>query len=235
MHGCALAEEVGITKIVIPHNPGLFSAYGLLAADFRSTLVKAVIKLIEMVDIREVEAVFQKLRLKGAKMLEKQRVPKRNMYFIHQMDLRYFGQSYELTIPTSSPFTEEVLHKTVENFHKKHIAVYGYAARSEPVELVNVKLIAVGVVEKPKLKKEPLHGEKPPKKAMVAERKVFFEHDNSYVGTPIYKREKLKAGNVISGPAVVEQYDATTIVYPDWIASVDRFGNLILEIKERGN
>lgn len=235
MHGCALAEELGITKLIIPNNPGLFSAYGLLAADFRSTLTKAIIKLTDRVDIKEVETIFQKLRLKGAEILKKQHVPKRNMHFIRQMDLRYFGQSYELTIPTSSPFTKETLNKTVENFHKKHIAVYGYAAKSEPVELVNVKLIAVGAVEKPKLKEQPLHGEKPPKKAMVAERKVFFEHDNSYVRTSVYRREKLKAGNVIRGPAVVEQYDATTIVYPDWIASVDKFRNIILKMKERGN
>jgi N-methylhydantoinase A len=235
MHGCALAEELKITKIIVPHNPGLFSAHGLLAADFRNNIVKAIMKLTGEVEVKKVEAVFQKLELQGAKLLEKQRVPKVNMQFVRQMDLRYFGQSYELTISTSKPFTEKVLHQTVENFHKKHRAIYGYAVKSEPVELVNVKLIAVGLVEKPKLKEKPLHGKKPSEKAVILKREVFFEQNNGYVETSVYMRERLKAGNVINGPAVIEQYDATTVVYPCWTASVDRFGNIVLSIGNGGN
>jgi N-methylhydantoinase A len=235
MHGCALAEELKITEIIVPLNPGLFSAHGLLAADFKNNLAKAIMKLTDEVDVKKVEAVFQNLELQGANLLEKQRVPKVNMHFIRQMDLRYFGQSYELTIPTSRAFTQEVLYRTVENFHKKHMAIYGYAVKDEPVELVNVKLIAIGLVEKPKLKKKPLHGEKLSKKAIIAKRRVFFEQKNDYVETSVYRRERLKAGNVINGPAVIEQYDATTVVYPDWTASVDRFGNIVLSIKNGGN
>ncbi|MGC9345188.1 MAG: hydantoinase/oxoprolinase family protein [Candidatus Bathyarchaeales archaeon] len=235
MHGCALAEELNIIKIIVPHNPGLFSANGLLAADFKNNLVKAVMKLIDEVDVKKVEAAFRKLEFKGARLLEKQHVPKANMHFIRQMDLRYFGQSYELTIPTSTPFTEDVLRQTVESFHKKHTAIYGYAVKEEPVELVNVKLTAVGLVEKPKLKERPLHREKPSKEALMAKRKVFFEKYNDYINTPIYRREKLKAGNIINGSAVIEQYDTTTVVYPNWTASVDRFENIVLSIKNGGN
>lgn len=235
MHGCALAEELNLTKIIVPHNPGLFSAHGLLAADFKNNFVKALMKLMDEVEVKKVEAAFQELEVKGAKLLEKQRVPKANMHFIRQMDLRYFGQSYELAIPTSTPFTEDVLRQTVESFHKKHIAIYGYAVRDEAVELVNVRLIAVGLVEKPKLKEKPLHREKPLKEAVAAKRKVFFEQNGEYIKAPIYGREKLKAGNIINGPAVIEQYDATTVVYPDWVAKVGRFGNIVLSIKTGGN
>jgi len=235
IHGCALAEELRITKIVVPHNPGLFSAHGLLAADFRNNLVKAIMKLTDEVEVKKVEAIFQKLELQGAELLEKQRVPKVNMHFMRQMGLRYFGQSYELTIPTSKPFTEKVLRQAVESFHRKHRAIYGYAVKDELVELVSVKLIAVGLVEKPKLREKPLHGKKPSKEAVIAERKVFFEQDNGYVETSVYRRERLKAGNVINGPAVIEQYDATTVVYPCWTASVDRFGNVVLSIGNGGN
>ena len=235
MHGCALAEELRTTKIIIPPNPGLFSAYGLLAADFRNNFAKAIMKPIDEVDVKKGEAVFQKLEIQGAKLLEKQRVPKTNMQFIRQMDLRYFGQSYELTISTCRPLTREVLHQTVESFHEKHKAVYGYAVKNEPVELVNVKLIAVGLVDKPKLKEQPLHRKKPSKEAITAKRKVFFEQNNDYIETSIYMRKRLKAGNMIDGPAVIEQYDATTVVYPDWVASVDRFGNIVLSMKNGGN
>jgi len=231
MHGCALAEELSLTKIVVPHNPGLFSARGLLTADFKYNFVRAIMKLMDEIEVKEVETVFQEFAIKGAKLLEKQRVPKANMRFFSQMDLRYLGQSYELTIPTSAPFTEDVLRQTVENFHKKHTATYGYAVRDEPVELVNVRLMATGLVEKPKLKGRPLQREKPLKEAIIAKRKVFFEQNAEYISTPIYIRKKLKAGNSIHGPAVIEQYDATTVVNPNWVAEIGRFGNIILSTK----
>lgn len=234
MHGCALAEELRITKIVVPRSPGLFSAYGLLVADFRNTLVKAVLKLIDDVHIRKIERVFEKLELQGAKLLEEQKVPEAKMRFVRQMDMRYFGQSYELTVSTTKPLTEKALRQTVEAFHKMHMSIYGYAAKKEPVELANVKLIAVGLVESPKPKEQPPHREKPLKDAQIAERKVFFEQDDDYVETPIFKRERLKTGNVINGPAVIEQYDATTVIYPEWTALVDGFENVVLSMKNGG-
>jgi N-methylhydantoinase A len=228
MHGCALADELNLTEIIIPNNPGMFSAYGLLSADFKNNFVRALMKQIDEIEARSVETSFQELEIKGTKLLEKQHVLKANMQFIRQMDLRYFGQSYELTIPTSTQFTEDVLNRAVESFHKKHVATYGYSVRDEPVELVNVRLIATGLVEKPRLKERSLHQEQPLKEAVIGKREVFFEQQCEHIKTPIYRREKLKAGNIIGGPAVVEQYDATTVVHPDWIAAVDKFGNLVL-------
>jgi N-methylhydantoinase A len=235
MHGCALAEELNIKKIIVPQHPGLFSAYGLLATDFKNTLVMAVMKLMDEVNVKNVEANFQKLEFKGTKMLEKQHVPKINMRFIRQMDLRYFGQSYELTIPIPAPLTEDVLSQTVRSFHKKHMTIYGYAVKDEPVELVNIRLAAIGLVEKPTPEQKPQYEEKPLTDAMLGKRKVFFEQTDDYVETSIYRREKLKAGNIIDGPAVIEQYDATTVVYPNWTASVDKFENIVLSIKKGGN
>ncbi|MCW3977779.1 MAG: hydantoinase/oxoprolinase family protein [Candidatus Bathyarchaeota archaeon] len=235
MHGCALAEELNLAKIVVPPNPGLFSALGLLAADFRHNSAKAIMKLIDEIKAKELEATFQKLAARGAKLLTTQRVPKENMRFAREVDLRYVGQSYELTIPTSTPFTEDILRQTVGGFHMKHMATYGYAVRDEPVELVNLRLAATGLVEKPKLKAKPLRREKPSKEAIIAKRRVFFERKAEYTSTPIYARKKLKAGDIISGPAVVEQYDATTVVYPDWVAEIDGFENMILSIKTGGH
>jgi N-methylhydantoinase A len=232
MHGCALAEELKIPEIIVPPNPGLFSAYGLLAADFRNNLAKAIMELIDEVDIKKVEGAFQKLEHRGAELLEKQLVPRTNMHFVRQMDLRYFGQSYELTVPTLKPLTKRAFRQTVESFHRKHMAIYGYAVKDEPVELVSAKLIAVGLVEKPRFKEQLTHREKPSKDATTAKRKVFFEQNEDYIETSIYRREKLKAGNVIDGSAVIEQYDATTVVYPNWLAYVDRLGNIVLSTKK---
>jgi len=231
VHGCSLAEELGITTIVVPTSPGLFSAYGLLAADLKVNLAKAMMSPIDRVDAKEVEAIFENLGLEGAELLKEQRVPKDNMIFVHLIDLRYIGQSYEMPILTSRPFNKETLNQAVEDFHKKHKAVYGYSVTSEPVELVNVKLTAIGLAEKPKLKKQPLHKEKPPREAIIASRKVFFDQDSDYLEASVFERERLKAGSRINGPAIIEQYDATTVVNPDWTASVDAFTNVILSVK----
>jgi N-methylhydantoinase A len=235
MHGCALAQELNISKTIVPPNPGMFSAYGLLAADFRSSYVNAVMKLTTDVKAKKVENVFQKLELKGKRILGKQRVSKANTRFVRQLDLRYFGQSYELTVPANTPFTDTALQKAVENFHKKHKAICGYAVLDEPVELVNLRLTTIGFVKKPKLREQPLHGEKSSEKAVITKRKVFFEQYDDYVKTPIYRREKLNSGNVVEGPAVIEQYDSTTVVYPRWKASVDKLGNLVLSTQNGGN
>jgi N-methylhydantoinase A len=233
IHACALAEELKIGKIIVPSGPGLFSAYGLLSADFRNTFIKAIMELATEVDVKKVEDVFQKLELQGAEFLQKQQIPRSKMLFSRQMDMRYFGQSYELAIPTSKPFDEEALHRVIEDFHKKHETMYGYAVKEEPVELVNIEVKAMGVVDKPRLRKQVLKEEEPSSNALIGRRKVFFEGDNDFTKTSIYNREKLKSGNRISGPAIIEQYDSTTVVYPEWKASVDEIGNIVLVI-ERG-
>jgi N-methylhydantoinase A len=234
MHGCALAQELNISKTIVPPNPGMFSAYGLLAADLRSSHVDAVMKLTTDVKAKKVENVFQKLELKGKRILRHQRVSKANTQFVRQLDLRYFGQSYELTVPANTPFTDTALQQAVENFHKKHKAVCGYAVRDESVELVNLRLATIGFVKKPRLREQPSRGEKPSKEAVITSRKVFFEQYDGYVKTPIYRREKLNSGNVVEGPAVIEQYDATTVVYPRWKTSVDKLGNLVLSTQDGG-
>ncbi len=228
MHACALAEELQIGEIIIPYSPGMFSAHGLLSADFKNNFVKAIMMLATEVNTGEVEDSFQNLELQGAKSLERQQISKPNMRFVRQMDMRYFGQSYELTVPTSQPFTKKILRETVEAFHRKHQAIYGYAVEEEPVELVNVKVIAVGITDKPRLKKQPVQAEKPSLEALTTKRKVFFSEIDSFVETPIFLRERLKAENVIKGPAIIEQYDSTTVINPGWTASVDEIKDVVL-------
>jgi N-methylhydantoinase A len=231
MHACALAEELHISSIVVPTNPGLFSALGLLTADFTYSLVKAIMKTVKDVQLNDIETTFRKLQAEGMKILESQGVKPDNMTFLRQLDIRYFGQGYELTIPVLDPLTKEEYGKVMERFHSKHEAVYGYAVREENVELVNARLVAVGIVMKPKLMKQKLCPREPSPEALLTTRNVFFEKYKDFVSCPVYVREKLKPGNIISGPAVIEQYDATTVVYPNWKARVDGFGNFLMNFR----
>jgi N-methylhydantoinase A len=114
----------------------------------------------------------------------------------------------------------------VESFYRKHEATYGYSVKGEPLEVVNIAVTAVGVVKKPALNKHPrrkmLSAAKPKK------REVYFEKIGDYVDTPIYAREKLWVSDVIAGPAVVEQFDCTTIINPGWSSSIDDLLNIIM-------
>lgn len=229
IHCCALAEDLGISSIVVPVNPGLFSAAGLLAADLKHDLLRAVVKDVTEIDSQAVEKTFQDLETEGRTILEKEKVEAENMTFIREFDARYNGQAYELTIPAARPFAATELEKTIDEFHERHREVYGYAAPEETVELVNARLTVIGLVTKPKWQEAPLASEKPAEETISARRDCFFEDHDQWLKTPVYVRENLRPGNRIRGPAIVEQYDATTVIYPAWEAAVDRFGNICME------
>ncbi|MEA2090639.1 MAG: hydantoinase/oxoprolinase family protein, partial [Thermoproteota archaeon] len=234
MHACALAEELHISKIVVPPNPGLFSAYGLLTTNFTCNFVQAVMKTAEKIEYSDLEKTFNMLHGRGVKTLVSQGVKPENMKFSRQLDMRYFGQGYELTVPAPTLLTERSFQQVLKSFHRKHEAIYGYAREGVTVEVVNARLTAVGLVKRPKLKKQEPYKKKLLEEALSTMRNVFFEKYDGFEETPVYIREKLKCGNFISGPAVVEQYDATTVVYPDWEAEVDGFGNIVLTVSEGG-
>mgnify|MGYP001136373087 CR=1 FL=1 len=226
MHACVLAQELCIPRILVPSNPGLFSALGLLTADFRHDGVRALMKAIDSVSAEEVEAAFENLRSEGRRFLECQGVQSESMVFSRQIEMRYIGQSYELTVPAADRLTSQELSLAKESFHSKHESIYGYSVPTEPVELVNIRLASIGLVPRPRPSEQRFVGKEPSDDAILSMRRVFFEKYEGFVECPIYLRERLAPGNSLSGPAVVEQYDATTIVYPDWNACIDKIGSI---------
>ena len=222
MHVCALAEELEVSKIIVPPNPGMFSALGLLTADMFHDYIRPVVKRVSTVDTREIERTYSEMEAEGRETLREEGIPATKMSFLRQADLRYLGQSYELTIRAPKRVDDESLAATVIGFHKRHTEAYGYSAESEPVELVSLRLRAIGVIPKPNLK----GGEKGDAKPSEI-RRLYFETDNGWVETPVYQRDE-GWKEVITGPAVIEQYDATTVVYPYWRVETDYVGNLVL-------
>jgi len=226
MHVCALAEELGINKIIIPRNPGMFSALGLLTADLFHDYTHAIVKNIGTLDPEKINEIFQDMELKGRELLYSEGVQDTEMEFLRNLDLRYLGQAYELSVNTRTPFNKNELRNAIKLFHSKHKNVYGYSSPEEKVELVNVRLRAVGHIQKPELQTMELKGRPEPERY----RKVYYEKSDEWTDTPIYKRKKVK-GN-LKGPAIIEQYDATTVVYPKWSVNPDNYGNLILRREE---
>jgi len=222
LHACAVAAEVGVRRIVIPAHPGLFSAYGLLAADVRVASSRSFVARADAAAWGALGTALDALASDGNEELAAQGVAEADRAFAREVDLRYVGQSFELTVPAGS------LEATLDAFHLQHEARYGYAARDEAVEIVTARSIALGRTPKPQLVAgAPVHPAPPPHDALLETRAIW---NGAELGaTPVYARERLPRGTELVGPAVFEQYDATTYVAPGWRATIDPFENVLLE------
>jgi N-methylhydantoinase A len=163
------------------------------------------------------------METEGAATLASEGVPAEKTTFLRLADLRYLGQGYELTVDAPSNSYSNSFADLISLFHEKHREAYGYASPGEPVELVNLRLRAVGAIPKPKLTTSAEVNETKP----IETRNVYFE-SLGWARTPIYDRGVTRWSNRILGPAIVEQYDATTVLYPNWTAETDLYRNLIL-------
>jgi N-methylhydantoinase A len=143
--------------------------------------------------------------------------------------MRYVGQSYELTIPAAGAFTAATAGPLAERFHAEHDRVYGFSADTEPIECVSLRLAAIGKIAKPPLRKLEAGGAAEPKER----RPVYFAESQGFVDCPIYDRYRLGSAARFPGPAVIEEFDSTTIVHPGYAVRVDGQGNLIIEREEQ--
>jgi N-methylhydantoinase A len=223
LHACAVAADIGVARIIVPASPGVFSAYGLLAADVRASAVRSLVAPADEATWRRVRGVFDELAHETDTALGEQGVAKADRSFVRELDLRYVGQSTELVV--TSPRS---LDEAVDTFHQRHEQRYGFAARHDPVEIVAVRVTGIGTTPKPRLVAAPAPAARAPEQRALRERREVFD-GTAFVETPIYARAHLRPGDAFAGPAVVEQYDATTYVAPAWRARVDGYGNLVLE------
>jgi len=218
MHACSLAQKLRIPTVIVPKNAGVLSALGMLLSDTVKDYSVSVLRAGDRIRASELNRLFRPLLKEAAQDLKKEGFLRPGIRLLRSLDVRYIGQSYELTVPFSSGFRAD--------FHRLHLRRYGYADEARPVEVVNLRVKAVGVTEKPRLAEIEPKG-KDPKAARIDRRTMRF--DGRSQGAPVYAREKLGAGNVISGPALVLDYESTAVVPPRFVCRVDRFGNLILK------
>jgi N-methylhydantoinase A len=236
LHTCALADELAIPRVIIPPHPGLFSAWGLLVADHTHTEVRSILAPAESCSPNQLESLFQELEAQGQQALAHQspealaseQKSSGQITFRRKLEMRYMGQSFDLTLPVPGALDAASLAQVQDAFHALHEHTYGYAAREMAIELVTARLEAVAPLGKPVLPEQPLGPAQPASDAQVAERPVFFEEAGAFQPTPIYQREHLLPGNVVHGPAIIEQYDTTTLLPSGWSATMDRLTNLVL-------
>ena len=228
LHANRLAHEMNIPVTVIPTSPGTASALGLLVTDITYDYAATLIERVDRLEPETVAGVFADLRRQGAAALTAAGVAPADMAFVQNVDVRYVGQSYELSLPC--PTGAEgglVADDLLDEFHREHHRVYGHSVPGEPVETVNLRLTALGTIVKPPLLEKDA-GACPLPEAQRGARRVFFGEAGAFVDCPIYDRYLLSPGTKVAGPAIVEEYDSTTVIHPGYYAAVDQYGTLLL-------
>jgi N-methylhydantoinase A len=235
VHAAAVAEELGMRRIIVPARPGAFSALGLLCTDVVHDYIRSELGPLDRLDPAHAEKIFRELEAKAASELAEEGLDPSAAAFERDLDMRYTGQGYELRVPLSglwrNDLDAEALAAARTRFDDVHERIHGHAAKEKSVEVVSYRLRVRVSVPKFSPKPQPASPAAPPSpKAIKGTRQVFFAAQKP-TKTTIYDRERLCVGASFAGPAIVEQFDATSVVPPGWDASLDRLGNLILKRK----
>src|SRR5215467_11507507 len=230
VHAAAVAEELGMTRILVPSRPGAFSALGLLCTDVVHDYLRSELRPLSQIDADHAEAMFAGLETKARDDIQTEGLDAARAHYSRELDLRYAGQGYELRTPLDGLFDARISAATLAaaraRFDERHARIHGHSAKDRPVELVSYRLRLR--VEVPKFEqREEESSSGAAAHARKGERKVWFDGARPLVST-LYEREKLDPGAAVTGPAIVEQLDATTAIPPGWLATVDRFRNLLL-------
>ncbi|MCE4613785.1 MAG: hydantoinase/oxoprolinase family protein [Desulfurococcales archaeon] len=218
-----IARELKINKIIIPVYPAYFSAWGMLTADIRYDYVQTKVTPLSRLTVEEAESVYAKMASEGVSRLEK--IGIKEYALVRYMDLRYQGQEHTITILVPSSYDVDTIRRI---FHEQHEKTYGYKLPEYEIELVNYRLAVIGRTRKPPLPRIKEGAEEPPVEALKGRREALYE-GKGRIEVPVYEREKLLAGNRISGPAIIEEATSTTILYEEDVAKIDKYGNIVIE------
>lgn len=223
MHAAQIAEELGVSTVLVPRFPGNLSALGLIVSDVRHDDVRSWIKNLEALSGDELEREFQDMERVALSLLVEEGFRTKEILFQRSLDLRYKGQAFELNIPLQKG---DALKKVGERFHGCFYETYGHSRPEHSIELVNLRLSSFGLVEKPLLPAYESKG-KSIVQACQDERRVYFQ--GRFSATPIYERDLLPCEEIFPGPAIIEEKGATTVVPPGWSVRIDALGNLLLD------
>ncbi|WP_294926194.1 hydantoinase/oxoprolinase family protein [uncultured Paracoccus sp.] len=224
-----LARELGMSRVLVPRTPGVLCALGLLMTDLRSDFSATSLMRLDQATPEQVEAIFTDLRNRAAAWFEAEDIAPPARALNLAVDVRYAGQNYEIAVAIpDGPVTTETFDTIREGFLAAHRQLYGFVAEGEPMQLVTFRAAASGLVQKADFAPQPLEGADAGA-AVTGARPVWMVEARDFVEATLYDRALLKAGNVVPGPAIIDQMDSTTVVPPGMAATVDPYLNLILE------
>jgi len=231
LHAARLAKELDIGRILVPRNPGILCAMGLLLTDLRADFATTALRVLSPAVLPDIVAAFDALATQAGAWFAAEGIARQAQRVSRTVDMRYAGQNYELPIAVPDgaigPATLDLL---AERFEAAHRQAYGFVAEEDPVQLVTFRLEATGVVPKASFERHEDCGPDA-SAAVIARRDVWLPEAGGFVSCTVYDRDRLRAGNRVHGPAVIEQMDATTLVLPDMVARVEPHLNFVMEAR----
>jgi N-methylhydantoinase A len=230
LHSASVAKELSIRKIIIPNAPGHFSALGMLMADLRRDYVQTLFERMDDLAMAELEAQFKKLEAEGRQALEESGIPAERIAFERAADMRYVGQEHAVAVRMPADVGNEAARAEVKRrFDEAHDLRYSHSAPEESADIVSLRVSAIGRLNKPVIPQIPKGDATPPTAARRGTRSVIFEGAGALQAT-VFDRTQLQAGNVINGPAIIEEPASTTVVEPGDTVTVNEYGHLVLEL-----
>ena len=226
MHACWIAKQLGIPKVVIPIAPGQFSALGILLGQVRHDLVRTI-SVNE--SYNAIEKIFYSMKIEAENLIKKEKAKINKLSFEYSVDARYKGQEFTINISLKDyKFTTKNINDFINKFHKTYEQNYSHSSTQERIEIINLRIVAIGNLSKisiPKIKKGKI---KPKKNAIIMKTKMYLE--NKFVNCEVWDRSKLLAGNQIKGPTMIVDYGSTTIVPNNCLCKVSKYGQIIISI-----
>ena len=225
LHAGRIAEELGMAGVVVPLYPGVYSAMGLVMSDVKHDYIRSRLGALSKTTEAHINEIFEDLATQARADLSAEDFKADTIRIEPAIDMRYAGQGYEITIPCEAPLTSGAIAKLRAKFDALHKEMFGHTAPDEPVEIVSYRLRGVGVVPPVKIPQYAPTGAKL-SDAVRETRKAQF--DGKIVDCPVYQRERLDVGATFSGPAIIDQLDCTTVLFPGHSARVDEYRNIIM-------
>ena len=228
LHAAMVAQELGVQRVLVPPNPGAFSALGLLCTDVVHDYIRSDLKLIADVPIETARRIFDELTSTAQADLAREALDDRPRKFERTFDMRYAGQGYELPVAAADgEVNAELIAHAQEAFHHTHRALHGHASIDQPIEVVSYRLRVR--VQVPRYQARPKPWTAPTQPAQEPAQRLAYFGKSIPTPTTLMQRSSLAPGVKVAGPAIIVQMDATTVVPPHWTAQVDQHGNLLLE------
>jgi N-methylhydantoinase A len=235
VHACMIALELEIPVMVIPKESSIFCAAGMLMSDLKHNFVRTYSTSLNKLDKRKFRSLFYEMRKEATELLRSENIPEGSIQHIYSLEMRYIKQYHEVNVEmTKDELERGNIESVVSKFHPEHNRLYGYSLEEvgTPIELINLRLTSTGKTTKPKLKKEE-YDELNPSKALKKKRKVYLPLKGAFEEISVYDGHKLRYGNKVEGPAVIEQVNTTTFVTPEYNILCDKYGSYTMYLKTK--
>lgn len=230
IHACKIAEELGSNTVIVPKAASVFCALGMLESDIKLDNVKTYNALIPGIDLDDFNKTIKEVEQKALKELLQEGVEKERATLQRHLDMRYVGQHHEVTvdIPSGCRIEKNHISEIAEAFHRVHEKLYTYSTPENPLEIMSLRVTAVGAVDKAVMAETSMFGSDL-QSAFKSTRRAYFPEKGGFIEVPVYDRNKLAEGNELEGPAIVEERITTVIVHPGWKLKIDAYGNIVME------